>query len=151
MPRSARSMPHITLPCLLLLLCSSTLVSCRNQPFSDELNRIEQHVQLPRGAEPIDKYSRYYVRSGDVISALYVIHPTLYLERVSRFCMRSRGQAFPCGPRAGQSGLVGSGERRWLGNVDELPIPEGGGCGAITFSYNTKLHQFSNVQCNGSH
>jgi hypothetical protein len=138
------------LPPALLLLCC--IVSCGHSNNRDaQLDIIEKSISLPSGAAPLEKYSRYYAPSGDGrISGLYVIQSDLYMRDATDFCKHSRAIVFPCGPKPGDVLIAPAGERRWLKSPAELPVPNGGGCEAITFSYDSNSRTFSDLHCNGS-
>jgi len=95
-------------------------------------------------------YSRYYAPDrGGKIQALYVIQSALYADDARRFCAANKLNEFPCTP-AGKSLLVGAGERKWVRSAAELPVPNGGACQVVQFSYDPSTDKPSKAQCNGS-
>ncbi len=99
---------------------------------------------------PQGVYARYYaqVDDGRHIQAAFVIHPEVYREDVRKFCAAKRESSFPCS-KDGNSELPTSGERKWLQNADEMPVPSGGGGQAIRFQYEPASGKFSPPKCNG--
>lgn len=126
------------------------LSSCRNEPHRQFMDEIEQQVVLPKGAGPMDAYSRYYAeeRSGR-IDALYVIESDLYREEAQKLCATKKEAAYPCNG-TGKSQLASKGGRMWLNDVRDLPVPNGGGCQAIEFSYEPTTRKLATPECNGS-
>lgn len=61
---------------------SALLVSCSAQPASETavgsieadriMDAIEDRIEMPEGAEPINQYTRSYFKNGDVIEAIYI-------------------------------------------------------------------------------
>lgn len=130
----------------------ATAAAC-GRPGTDQqsiiLNRIEQQVRLPAGALPYEQYSRYYAQDGnDRIAAAYVAHEMSYREFAATGCASMKEKVFPCSGD-GKSELAASGARMWLPNVSDLPVPDGGGCGAVTFLYKPSTNTFSKPKCNG--
>ena len=95
-------------------------------------------------------YSRYYGRdrSGKV-QVLYVIQSALYVDEARKFCAANKLDAFPC-TRTGKSLLVRAGEREWVRSSADLPVPNGGGCQVVQFSYDAVSDKLSSAECNGS-
>jgi hypothetical protein len=81
---------------------------------------IERSVVLPRGAEPLTKYSRHYASVGDeahrVIRGIY---------------------------------LLGDGTGVVVTTADRLPVVFDGGCSVITVEYDALSSAFLEVSCNG--
>jgi hypothetical protein len=81
---------------------------------------IERSVVLPRGAEPLEKYSRHYASVGDkahrVIRGIY---------------------------------LLGDGTGVVITTAEKLPVVFDGGCSAITVEYDAVSSTFLEVSCNG--
>ena len=135
-----------------LALCSVLVVgacTANRDPHAPIMDKIEQQVVLPHGAAPLSRYSRYYaeVDSGR-IQAAFVIHDDDYREEVRKFCAAKGANIFPCS-KDGNSELPAPGKRKWLQNAAEMPIPDGGGCGAVTFQYDPASGKFSPPECNG--
>lgn len=134
-----------------LLFSSALLSNCSgsNNPHSQVMDRIERQVVLPAGAARLREYSRYYAdTSGGRIQAAFIIHPEAYRADVRKFCAAKEASTFPCSGD-GKSELPGVGERKWLSDVSEMPVPSGGGCSAITFQYEPMTSRYSQLKCNG--
>ena len=134
-----------------LILASGLLVSCSasSDPHSQVMDKIERQVVLPAGAAQLSRYSRYYTKTHDGrIQAAFVMHPEGYRDDVRRFCAAKGASIFPCS-RDGKSELAGAGERKWLADASDMPIPDGGGCSAITFQYEPRTGRYSRPECNG--
>ena len=137
----------------LLVFCSAVLITGCGGSRSDRqsmiMNKIEQQVRLPVGALRYDEYSRYYAQDGrDRIAAAYVVHPESVREFAAKVCAPMKEKVFPCSGD-GKSELAPSGTRMWLPHVGDLPVPQGGGCEAVTFLYKPSTNTFSRPQCNG--
>lgn len=114
------------------------------------LDQIERSVALPAGAGPLESYSRYFAPDGKGnIEALYVVHSRQFVDDAYAFCQSRQMKAFPCGERPGTVELAQPGHRKWLDDARDLPIPDGGGCGAIRFSYDLATAKASIPRCNG--
>lgn len=131
----------------------TSLVACTpaaDDPHRATLDKIERKVVLPVGAGPLTVYSRYYgPDKGGKIQAVYVIHSALYVDEARKYCAANRVAAFPCTP-TGRSLLVRAGEREWVRSSAELPIPNGGACNVVQFSFDPSTDKLSNAECNGS-
>lgn len=137
----------------LRLLLPLLVMSCGgpSDPHSQVMDQIERNVILPAGAAQLSDYSRYYAGvKGGRVQAAFVIHPEIYRQGVRDFCASKKVRSFPCSPD-GKSKLPGPGERIWLRTPDEMPIPSGGGCEAVTFQYDPQSGEFTRRECNGSH
>jgi hypothetical protein len=135
------------------LLFPLLAMSCGDpsDPHSQVMDQIEQNVVLPAGAAQLSDYSRYYAAvQGGRVQAAFVIHPEIYRQSVRDFCASKKVRTFPCSAD-GKSELPAPGERIWLRTADEIPIPSGGGCEAVTFQYDRKTSKYTRPECNGSY
>lgn len=116
----------------------------------DVLTRIEEEIELPEGAAPLDIYSRYYAHGDQgAILAVYVIHPEGYSERVIEACSAIEDGPFPCPVNGGPLRLADAGKRVWVDNVIDLPGMSGGGCAQINVEFHPGTNTFATVECNG--
>lgn len=143
-----RSLPFI-------LVCTTILSACSTSTVDRQRNLevlIDSTVNLPDGAADKSRYSRYYAENNaSQIEVLYVIHTPQFVSEVENFCRAGGSRRFPCRASTKESELAPAGEGVWLQNPDELPIPEGAGCGAITFTYNPRDGTSSAPTCNGAY
>ena len=113
------------------------------------MDKIERRVRMPVGALRYDEYSRYYAQVGaDRIAAAYVIHDAAAREFAAKACAPMKEKVFPCSGD-GKAELAPAGTRMWLPHFSDLPVPQGGGCGAVTFLYRPSTNTFSKPECNG--
>lgn len=135
---------------LSVLFC--LLAACapaENEPNARLIEAIEARVKLPAGAEPLQRYSRYYAPGeGGKVEVLFTIHDQNFVKDVERFCDAETG--FPCSAE-GKSDLAPAGSRKWLGDARHLPVSHGGGCGVIRFSYDPAAGAISAMECNGEY
>jgi hypothetical protein len=145
---------NVLRPNLLVGSLLATIAACGGPPADRQsliMDKIEQQVRLPEGALRYDEYSRYYAEAGkDRIAAAYVAHDRSFRDFAATGCATVKEKVFPCSGH-GKSELAASGERMWLPRVGDLPIPQGGGCGAVTFLYRPSTNTFSQPECNGSY
>ena len=60
----------------ILLFISFILSACTDRdadPHDKLMNRIEEQLVLPQGAEPISKYDRFYTRDGKIVVGTLVL------------------------------------------------------------------------------
>jgi hypothetical protein len=136
----------------LIVSCLSFLTfgcgSVSDEPNSSVLDNVEAQVVLPRGSEPLSRYSRYYAAGRDGhVEAYYVMHSPGDVDFVRDTCRRLKTNVFPCLPN-GNIALVPAGRRKWLSDYRKLPLMHGGGCGGIRFAYDPKTTRFSPLVCN---
>ena len=141
----------LSLKTLLVLGSFIALSACtaNHDPHNAIMDRIEQQVVLPSGAAPIASYSKYYSDAGHgTVQAAYVIHEPAFRHDVQNWCASGKARSFPCSGD-GKSELAAAGERMWLPDAREVPLPSGGGCAAITFHYEPSTNVLSPARCNG--
>jgi hypothetical protein len=90
------------------------------------MDRIERSIQLPRGADPLGTYDRYYAWYQGADGVRHVL--AVYVKYI-----RSGGE---------------QAERHWVAETD-LPSIDDGGCSVISFSYDVAAHRFEHLGCNG--
>lgn len=117
------------------------------------MDGIEQAIRLPAGAKPLDAYVRYYAGpDGEEIAGVYIL-PGLDELPPGEGCdqLRVDSGVEPCTFGWPKSTRLGAGNRVWLGDYSELPMPmrETGDCGVVTVSYQTSERRFSDVRCFG--
>lgn len=88
---------------------------------------VENRVQLPKGAERLERYARYYAKNGDHIIAIYTTFskPT------------ERDFDLPVG------------HQRWLDDYRNLPAVLDGGCSTVKVLYDLKGRTAPEAFCNG--
>jgi len=139
------------LPAILIaILCLSACSSPQERRQAEIMDRIEQQVKLPTGAEPLERYARTYAfKSRDRVSALYFL-PDLANDEGCRIAKgygpKSAGAvARLCPPPDGMK----AGERRWFKDAEALPIIFDGGCGNIDIEFDLKTGSVIFAHCNG--
>lgn len=107
-----------------LTACSSAAEHQHNQL----MQQVEERVQLPKGAERLDRYARYYAKDGDQIVAVY----TTLVDPKGRYL------DLPVG------------HQRWLGDHRNLPAISDGGCSIVNVIYNPNAQTEPKAFCNGA-
>jgi hypothetical protein len=140
-----------------ILVISALMLSAPSRPATGSFEQlaldIEKQVQLPKGAKPLEAYARYYVRpvDGEVV-ATYVL-PGLDEPAPGEGCeeLREDMSSVPCTFSAPKSAQVGAGNRVWLRDVSEMPMPlrDAGACGVVTLVYQIAERRFLEVTCFG--
>jgi hypothetical protein len=113
----------ITIAVALLVAGCSSPEERRNGAI---MHRLEQGVQLPKGARPLSAYARYYAfaPTGDV-EALYLI------------------------PSLDEASPLKAGQRRWVVDSGHFPVATDGGCWVISLLFDAKTGEAKSVECNG--
>ena len=122
---------------------------------------IEAAVVLPKGARPLDAYSRNYALQPDgKVIAVFVIPREKGGVADGAGCeiMLQNGDARPCTEaelaedKAFDEALANAqgeaGKSRWFDDRLELPAVNGGGCGVVTIIYNPRSKQVESAECN---
>jgi hypothetical protein len=119
----------------LALLCAACS-SLGERHVGALMDRIEQQVQLPKSANALSAYARYYAYtpSGD-IEALYILPLDLSCEELD-VCLKSIN-----GPKAG--------ERRWVEDVERFGAQFDGGCSVIRLTFDPVTARTKTLRCNG--
>ena len=87
------------------------------------IDAIERRVVLPPGAQPLDRYARFYADGpGGEVTGVYVGLPP------------------PEWP---------PGTRRWVERLGDLPIIDDGGCSVIGLVFDPAKRTLRDVGCNG--
>ena len=139
----------------LLSLFALVTGGCRQPSYGGNnglMDEIETKVELPSGALPIEKYSRYYAwKSRHIVKGVFIIHHERFRSSIRQMC--GEGQypgSFPCGENK-EDLLVDPNQRRWIRVVDELPGMSDGGCGQLTFEYDVQKKLKPQLECNGQY
>ncbi|GLR47236.1 hypothetical protein GCM10007925_09470 [Sphingomonas astaxanthinifaciens DSM 22298] len=129
------------------------------------MDAIEEQVQLPSGASPLQDYARHYAVDANGrmgagrgrIIGVYLLpeppRPTGPGIGCSEVVVQPNGQEtlkdVPC-PLEGQGkGDVSAGERRWFDDVEALPTINDGGCMMVTVIFNPSTQRVELAECNG--
>jgi len=140
---------HTIALALLLVGCSSR----EDRRTAAMMDRLEQHVQLPKGARPLSAYARYYAaaRGGDV-EALYLI-PWQGDVRAGESCeeltVNFTSRTVPCPKMKSPADELKAGQRRWVTDNRQFPLVLDGGCGVISLLFDGKTAKVKTVECNG--
>ena len=113
----------LTLTTLSLAACSSATERQHNRL----MQKIEEQVQLPKGAKRLEQYARYYAIDGNRVVARYItiVEPDNQYYNLP----------------------VGS--QRWLYDHRNLPSISDGGCAIVNVSSDTKVAGLPRAFCNG--
>jgi hypothetical protein len=138
---------HLSLaPIFLIAGCTSS-----EQPQHTKImDAIEQGVQMPSEARPLNQFSRTYkYASSNRVVAFYFVADD---KPDDRFCSRTKeggrknGQVLlACPPPEGMK----AGERRWLNEDVSLPDVNDGGCSYIDVEYDLKSKSVTRADCHG--
>lgn len=106
-----------------LVACSSAA----ERQHSQLMQQVEEQVQLPKGAQRLEHYARYYAEDGHRIVATYItiVDPT------------NRYYDLPVG------------QQRWLDDHRNLPAISDGGCSIVSVIYDPKARSVPQAFCNG--
>ena len=131
-----------------LLASCSTPEERRNE---DIMVQIEEQIQLPKGALPLDDYARFYADAGsDEVAAVYIL-PKVIEKMAADQCEQLTGietsKSVPC--VSSEVGNLKAGERLWVGGHENLPFEVASGCDVITLGYNTVRRHFVEIGCVG--
>ena len=124
--------------------------SFEEQRYGKLMDDIEARIELPAGASSLSHYARYYaidetgLVTGIFASGYRAAGPDEGCEEILED-MSSR--PVPCPDDSNDQ--LRSGQRRWVGDSDQLPIIMDGGCGVITVVYDPRRSVIESVTCNG--
>lgn len=141
--------------CSLLLL---TIAGCVRTPSRQDvlMDEIERKVVLPKNAQPLASYARYYAFSNksNVIAAYLIpLAPPIPGEDCEE--MLENFGSRPCTKEEVAEGTTSkdtenvAGKRHWLGSNRNLPSMGDGGCAQVNVTYDTIAHRILSVVCNG--
>ena len=136
------------------IVAAAALLTACSAPQDRErralMDQIEKQVQLPKDAQSLGEYARYYTDRGSEVIAVYLtpmddeVRPGQSCEEVFE---NFTTLEVPCEPMAG--GTIGAGERRWVNSEQDLPFIDDGGCGQITIIFDKAKSVVKSAQCNG--
>ena len=118
----------------------------------DELaDRIEALVRLPKGAGRLADYARAYAFDDKgLVVGVYV--PGYVAPKPDETCEQVLGdlktREVPCPPETSGERLR-SGQRRWVDDINKLPMVMDGGCSVVTVTYDLKRGVIQDTYCNG--
>ena len=134
--------------CVLIALLAGGCQAAKPEPNRALMDAIETGVVLPPNSVSIDRYSKYFAPDkGGNIEVLYVVHYPGYVDDLRETCAHAKEEIFPC-LADGQVRIAAPGTRMWLKGADDLPVPSGSGCAAITFSCDPRTGARSAPECN---
>ena len=131
------------------------LAGCANREQSQHdlvMDRIEQQVQLPKGAHPLSDYARIYLAEDkDQVVAVYIL-PQIIERAAANECSEltktDNLKTVPCvSARVRQ---LRAGERRWVSDHRDLPFEVAPGCEVITLAYDLPHRRFDELSCVGN-
>jgi hypothetical protein len=107
------------------------------------MDEVERQISLPKGAQPLAAYTRYYASApnGEVV-AVYLLPG---LQR--REC--NDEMSSECPPLDGTRNLK-AGERLWVDNSARLPRPTTYGCAVVNVAFNPDAAQVTQASCGGA-
>ncbi len=108
---------------LLLVACSSATERQQRQT----MQQIEQRVQLPSGAENLEKYARYYAMDGSRVVGIYIT----IVDPQNKYYNLPIGQ------------------HRWIKDRRSLPSISDGGCMVVNVLYDSAAQKVEQASCNG--
>ena len=133
---------------LLLTACATP-----EQKTRDRLtDRIEDRVRLPEGAGQLDEYARYYAFAADgLVKGIYVpgYEPPDPNDGCSELLPDSSLRDIPCVDEGPSEYRLRVGQRRWMEDVQHLPLYFDGGCSVVTVIYDPKADKVIASDCNG--
>lgn len=111
----------------ILVFSLAACSSAAERQHSHLMQQIEERLQLPKGAERLEQYARYYAPDKDRVVATFitVVDPT------------NRYYDLPVG------------QRRWLDDHRNLPAISDGGCSIVNVIYDPKTRSVPEAFCNG--
>ena len=150
----------------LSLLCLAVMTNCvaPESEHQAQMTFIEETVQLPEDARPIDEYSRNYAwRPDGKIIAIYVV-PFEPMGGAPGYddcvVILENSEEKPCSDgdiaeirqqdAANAAAFGEAGRSRWFSNHFELPSIFDGGCMQVEIVFDPRSQEIENVKCNGS-
>jgi hypothetical protein len=134
------------------LLTAATLCGCSAQaknPHDEIMDKIERGVSLPKGANPLPDYARYYALDDKgLVWAVYKLpEPPPSGHGV---CTEMNGaippekwREVPCAQDSPEQGYLPAGQRRWMSNPMAIPTAmDTLGCEQMTFRYDARRDTF---------
>ena len=117
------------------------------------MDQIEKQVRLPQGAEPLDKYVRYYAGPDrGNIAAIYIL-PGLDELPPGEVCeeLKANMSSAPCSSQSPITAEVGPGNRIWVPDSSKLPVPlrDTGKCGMVSVVYMVGQRRVVEAACFG--
>ena len=134
-----------------ILAAAAFFLTAGIEPEEQLMNEIERHVQLPKGAYPLNDYARYYSYSeaGKVIG-IYVIPGRLDMSCKEADVENGGWSSAPCytvSPNV--VGPLEAGKRRWAHNGFRLPfIISDGKCGIVNIIFDPSIRKVEKAFCN---
>jgi hypothetical protein len=115
------------------------------------MDAIEERVQLPAKAWPLEEYGRYYADAGDgTVHGVYLL-PTEDLNAgdiCAELAADASSRVVPC-PQIRPDWELPAGERRWFKDRQELPHMNDGGCSEVDVVFDKAKSVVLSLTCNG--
>ena len=127
----------------------------------DELmDEIERSVVLPKGAERLAAYGRYYAFSDrQTVVASYLLPlpvpsfdegcEEMSEDLSSRPCTKQEVATMRASSARDAAARTPPGKRRWLSSTKHLPFIADGGCMQVRIEFDPSAHRVLSVACNG--
>ena len=134
------------------------LAACSTETEQTRLMKeIEQKVQLPKGAEPLNAYVRFYTFSdGGKVLARWLI-PEANEPRPGDGCAEvvlgeteTTLREVTCDPPAPWPPQGRAGESRWIEHPNDVPVIMDGACRQINIMFDLRTRKVEQAFCNGS-
>lgn len=117
------------------------------------MEKIEQQVNLPNGAAPLNRYARYYAldRQGQVHGVYLIPLPNdiSLNDGCSEITANIELKDAPCPKDSSSLRNLKADQRRWLASVDSLPSVNDGGCSVVNVVFDRRKGKVKAVFCNG--
>jgi len=124
------------------------------------MDEIERQVRLPKQANPLKDYGRYYAFDGKGrVEAVYLLAPEPRTpdplpadwgcEEVVMPGNEVTARKIPCPPEPDISHSVRAGQRRWVADRKALPVIFDGGCMIVNVIFDLKTRTVERAFCNG--
>lgn len=137
-----------------MIACSKS----EDQTHAALLDEIERQVQLPKGANSLGEYARYYAYDAQrKIVGVYLEPSESDAREAGEQCEELEvslkgdlaSHVVPCPPTTIGLHNLKAGERRWDYDYRQLPSVADGGCGIVHVLFNPGTEKVEHVLCNG--
>jgi hypothetical protein len=140
------------------LVLGGCSVQARN-PHDRIMDEIESGVSLPKGANPLRDYARYYAFDNKgLVWAVYAIpgSPPSGQEActdINGDVPPEKWQTVPCPKESPEEAYLPAGQRRWMSDPVAIPTTlDTLGCEEMTFTYDARRNTFATKpECSNQH